>query len=108
MDDPFPQTPSQKQAPDYFNPHNVVQDERPPGNPLLRIEPKQPNPKEILKKKYPVRIIAGALVLIIMVLAVQAAVYLLQRPTRIFIEAEPTPSPSPTPTPTPTPLEADY
>jgi len=94
---------SQKKAPDYYNPHNITQEIGQNSNPLLALEPLPQNPQEMLKKKYPIKIIAGFAVLLIMVLATGIGVYLSQRPTRVFIEATATPTATPTPTPTPTP-----
>lgn len=102
MNDTFvsPSQPSGK-TPDYFNPHNIPTD--PSGvSSLLSHEPPEANPIEELKKKYPIKTIVGAVVVLVMVLAIPVGVYLNQRPTRVFIEATATPSPTPTPTPTPT------
>jgi hypothetical protein len=101
-----PITPAQQKAPDYYNPHNIVQDPQEVAS-LLVHEPSVPDPVEVLKKKYPVRIIVEVVILLVSVIAIPAALYLNQRPTRVFIEATATPTPteSPTPTPSPTPTE---
>lgn len=97
-----PVPPSLKKAPPYFNPHNVVQDSRSESTPFLSSQPPVPDPGVTLQKKYPIKLVVGFAVLAITVLSIPVAVYLSQRPTRIFIEAEPTVTPTPTPTPTPT------
>lgn len=100
MDDPHtPNNQPTGKVPDYYNPHNTILDPNETAS-LLMHEPEQPDPREELRKKYPIKTIVGALVLIVTVLAIPVGVYLNQRPTKVFIEATSTPSPTPTATPT--------
>lgn len=93
-------------VPDYYNPHNVTQETDSKTGTFLAYEPTEEDPKDVLKRKYPIKTIAGIAILIVTVLAIPVGVYLNQKPTNIFIDADtPTPMPtlSPTPTPSPTP-----
>lgn len=90
---------SSSKVPDYYNPHNIIQEPLNNNTPLLDLEPPEEDPAATLKKKYPIRTIAGIVVLVIMVMAIPIGVYLNQKPTEVFIEATSSPSPSPTPTP---------
>lgn len=93
------------QTPSYYNPTGIVRDSPTNSTPLLNIEPPEDDPKALMQRKYPIKTIAGIMVLLVMVLAIPVSVFLTQRPTNVFIEAD-TPSPvatfPPTPTPTPT------
>lgn len=97
-------------VPDYYNPHNTTQDTGGTTGTILAYEPQEVDPKEVLKRKYPVRIVAAVAILVVATLAIPVGVYLNQKPTNVFLDADtptpiptisPTPSPSPTPTPTP-------
>jgi hypothetical protein len=88
---------STNRLPDYFNPHNVEQLPNMNSYPLIKEEPPAPDPQELLKKKYPVKIIAGVAFLVLSLLTIPVAVYITQKPTEVFIEATATPTPTPTP-----------
>lgn len=94
-------TPSQNnQTPSYYNPSGIVRETPTNSTPLLNVEPQEEDPKTQMRKKYPIKTIAGIMVLLVMVLAIPVSVYLTQQPTNVFIEATATPSPTPTPTAT--------
>jgi hypothetical protein len=104
MDNFDPLAESQKKAPDYYNPRSVVTEDS-STHPILAHEPVPEDPQEVLRKKYPIKTIVAGVVIFVVLLAIPVTVYLSQRPTRIFLEAE-TPTPTPTESPTPTPTSS--
>lgn len=92
-------------TPSYFNPTAVTRESIDTNTPLVNIEPPEQNPLEEMRRKYPIKNIAGIMVLALMVLAVPTTVFITQQQTNLLLEANtpapmltfpPTPSPSPT------------
>lgn len=92
-------------APSYYNPTAVARDSIDTNTPLVNIEPPEENPRFEMQRRYPLKTIAGIMVLALMVLAVPATVLITQQQTNLLLEANtpapvltfpPTPSPSPT------------
>lgn len=108
MNDDSPLQTKSDKIPSYYNPHNVVQDAKLNTTPLLIHEPPIENPKDALSRKYPIKVIAGALFVVITLISIPVALYLNQRPTRIFIEATATPHPTISPSPTPSPVPSGF
>jgi type VI protein secretion system component VasF len=95
----YPQKQSQINAPDYWTQQNTAQNtDQTAKNPLLMHEPPPEDPKRTLRRKYPIQVITSVVILALTTLSIPLGVYLIQRPTKVFIEATSTPSPTPTPT----------